>query len=118
MQVEPQHVHLTVHGKARVRAWGHGPGLLCCDQQRRWVWGRFEEWFVVQGTGSVEVRLIGIRGQERVQVVLTQTTDLRPPRGKLPHRLAFKPYPAPRPRRLDAADIRAVTTALPEEDRS
>lgn len=84
----------------------------------RWVFGAFEEWFVVGGAPSVEVRLYAPTGIERTVIALAPSTDLRLPRPPTAQPLAFTAPTIPRMHPLGDEEIRRASLSAKEEDRS
>lgn len=77
---------LLSDGGARVRVRGHALGLLRCQDQRRWVFGDFDQTFRVQApAGScVRVQVAGLLGAASLQVPWQPRAALVSPTSPLP----------------------------------
>jgi hypothetical protein len=106
-RVEPDRVLLTSRGGARIRVVGSALGWVRCGQERRWVFGRFDETFMIHATkATLPVRVVGLFGFQRQRVPVTALFDLSPSRLVQPaRRVRFVTPRAPRIRALGPADL-------------
>ena len=82
MQVSPSALRLSSHGQARLRVQGKAHGLVQVARERRWVWGKYDETFVVAvppQSGAIMVTQTGFGGRSRVAISCSLVTDLIPP---------------------------------------
>lgn len=86
-RIEPDRVSLSVRRQARVRVVGSALGFVRCGDERRWVWGRFDETFVIKDLGkarpSLSVRVWGLGGGAARDVPTETQFDLTPPSARL-----------------------------------
>ena len=133
-RVSPAEIRVAAQGRARLRVEGRGIGALRVGNERRWVWGAFDETFFValhEHGSRIAVTLRGIGGWDRHEVALTQCADIASPpittdypllrvRLRLPRsrRIATTRILAPRLRSLvRASQVRAPQNHLsPESD--
>ena len=106
-RVEPDRVLLTSRASARIRVVGSALGWVRCGGERRWVFGRFDETFVVRVTrAALEINVVGLFGFRRQRVAVTALFDLRPPRvAASRRRVRFASPRVPRLRALEPADL-------------
>lgn len=79
-KLTPTRVLVTTKGQARLRVQGKALGWLRVGRERRWVWGRFDETFVVRPRQkeTVQVAVVGLGGGQR-QLVASPVIDLQAP---------------------------------------
>jgi len=80
--VSPSRVAVTTRGQARVRVKGRGFGVVRVGGERRWVWGGFDETFVVRWSPrleSVSVLVTGLGRWRRAEVPCRPVLALSPP---------------------------------------
>lgn len=78
LRVQPESISVAADGTAKVRVVGGAYGLICCDGQRRWVWGRFDEVFGIPAErNKVSVWAIGLGGVVRRTVDCWLRFDVR-----------------------------------------
>jgi hypothetical protein len=99
-RLEPEHVSLTMDGRARVRVCGRALGFVACAGERRWVWGAFDESFQVSAAVVAGPRLAvvagGLGGRAQRWLSFRPVVDIAAPRAapRL-RRLRWSPYRTP-----------------------
>lgn len=109
-RVSPETLVLATHGRARLRVEGWGPGRLRVGRERRWVWGKFDESFVVRmpnRRGEILVSLTGLGGRVTRRLTYGPKIDMRsPPLASRMPKLQIR-VTLPRSRRLQVQQILA-----------
>jgi hypothetical protein len=113
-RISPERVVVAASGGARLRVAGRARGFLRVDSTWRWVWGDFDEIFVIavaEDQKAIDVSILGIGsgGTQRVQchpLIDIQRPTLSPTlpvlrsnlHGSFPsiRRLEVRPFTAPR----------------------
>lgn len=112
-EVVPQRVELITGAKVRVTVRGHVVGVIACGAERRFCLGRFEETFWVNPQHPTPLKLWGIGGSCRQQLVFDAKQHLHVPTAVVPsaprlprfdesliprpHKLGWRKVCSPRP---------------------
>lgn len=109
-RVSPETLVVATHGRARLRVEGRALGALRVGGERRWVWGEFDETFVVDmpnRRGEIKVSVKGIGARETRRITYGPKIDVRsPPLASQMPRLQSR-VALPRSRRLEFRRILA-----------
>lgn len=80
LRLEPKRAWVTTSGLVAVTVSGRGIGFVSCGQQRRFVWGRFVECFLVpvREPTSLVVSARGLTGAATWSLKLSPRADVTP----------------------------------------
>ena len=82
LRLEPKRAWVTTGGRVSVTVSGRGIGFVTCAGERRFVWGRFVECFVIDARAELRV-VVSARGPfsgQRWLLKLDRKADVAPPR--------------------------------------
>ncbi len=81
-RVSPSEIRVGARGTARIRVEGRGYGALRLGRTCRWVWGVFDETFLVflgEHDDTIAITLRGVGGPARREVLLASCADITSP---------------------------------------
>lgn len=113
LRLEPKRAWVTSGGLVAVTVSGRGIGFVRCGRERRFVWGRFVECFLVpaRARALVEVSARGPFGGCRWSLRLEPKADVTPRRL---HSTGARRYPLPRGVKLRSVVVPRLRPLLPD----
>jgi hypothetical protein len=114
LRLEPKRAWVTSGGLVAVTVSGRGIGFVRCGRERRFVWGRFVECFLVlaRAPALVEISASGPFGARRWSLRLEPKADVTPRRVLS---TGARRYPLPRGMRFRSVVVPRLKLLLPDQ---